>query len=691
MSRTEQNNSVRKVPFIFSIRFRIIVAFLVPVVCIVILGTSSYRKASSAITDAYTDQTQQTAEVLGQYVTLITDSEKEEFKAYLVEQTLAYYFKDMLERNDALSAKTTYNEKFRDKLTRDSKVSNIYILSDDGKSLMGKTTDLVNDAYTSFAESTEGKIVLDNPYDWHLFGNSPELDSATGMTNSSYAIRWIRKFKDIPQVLVIDLSATEIRDALSILDAGSEGYVALVTSDGREFYSVEDVSSAMFYGQDFYKTAVEGEAESGNKVVKVSGADYLFVYSKLDERGDMIAALIPEDDVLAQTEGIKSLTMVMSIIAIAIAVILALVVTGPMMGTIRYILRKLEMVSRGDLTTHLKPRGKDEFAILCEGINDTVGNVKDLIVSVNEMSGQVGSAAENLADASETFKSTSGEIRDAVEKIENGADRLDINSADCLGQMDTLSTQITEVGTNADEIGKLTGQTSSTIGQGIESVEGLTRSAQATARITKDVIAAIKALEERSKAIHEIVVSINGIAKQTNLLSLNAGIEAARAGEAGRGFTVVAQEIRELSNQCMNSANQISEIVDDIADRTASAVSIASQASDVVETQSIAVEKTKESFKNINNQVKDLIDALQIISENVSVMNASRAETLSSIESISAISTETVACSGEVHSATGTQVEAINNLDEASVQLREKADALIDILASFKIEEDVEA
>lgn len=687
MAVKEKDNNIKKVPFIFSIRFRIVLVFLVPIICIVILGTASYEKAASAITEAYKDQTQQTAEVLRQYVTLITDSEKEEFKSYMAEQTLIYYFKDLLEHKDMLSAKSTYNEQFRDKLTRDSKLSNIYVLSDNGKSLLGKNASLVDDAYSQFAESYEGQYILENPYDWKLFGYDEALDQATGM-NSGYAVRWVRKFKDVPDVLIIDFSASEIRDALGILDAGEGGYVALVTSDGKEFYSVENAtSSSLIYGQSFYDTAVAAEAESGNTIVSLNGTNYLFAYSKIDEVGTMIVALIPEENVLAQTADIKSLTMIMTIIAAAISIILALLITEKMAGTIRYILRKLHKVAAGDLTTHLAPKGRDEFALLCSGINETVSNVKDLIVGVNAISTEVEDAALNMADASDTFKETSGDIRIAAERIESGAGRLDSNSADCLGQMDTLSTQIKEVGVNADEIEKLTGLTGDTIADGVKSVDGLTESAQATARITGEVISSIKGLEEKSKAIYEIVSSINGIAKQTNLLSLNAGIEAARAGEAGRGFTVVASEIRVLSAQCMTSANQISEIVDEISSKTAEVVAVAEQASEVVDSQVAAVDQTKYSFAKISEQVNNLMDALQVISENVGVMNASKEQTLESIEGISDISSETVACSAEVAQATGTQVAAIDNLDEAAILLKEKAEALVDMLANFIIEE----
>lgn len=684
MAKTNEIKNQR-VPVIFSLRLRIILVALVPIIGIAILGINSYKKASEAIISAYREQTQQTAEVLNEYIYLITESEKEEFKSYLAEQDLNMYFKDILDHTKAVSAKASYMDKLRDKLIRDSKLSNIYFISDGGRSIVTQPGAMVDDAYTPFAESEAGKKVLDNPYDWHLFGNNPQLDAAIG-TDTNYALRWVRKFKDTPQAMFIDFSATRIRECLAILDAGDAGYVAIVTTDGAEFFSDETITeTGLIFGQSFYTDAISAEAESGNQIVSLKGQNYLFVFSQIDESGNMVAALIPEADMIAQTAEIKQVALIIAIIAAIVAVMLALIISGQISRTIKYILRKLAVVASGDLTTHLTPKGRDEFALLCHGINDTVENVKSLIVGVNEISSQVESAAVHMSDASETFKATSGEIRKAADKIEIGAGKLDNNSSDCLEQMDNLSARISEVSVNANEIERLTGQTSQTIADGIKSVEGLTDSATATAKITGEVITAISELEKKSNSIHDIVTSINGIAKQTNLLSLNAGIEAARAGEAGRGFTVVASEIRELSAQCMSAANQISTIVDEIIGKTADVVKIAGQASTVVDSQTEVVEKTKESFVEINEQVNGLIDALSIISQNVSVMDVSREQTLHSIESITAVSSETAACSDEVNSATGTQSAAIDNLDIASEELMNKAEKLVAMLGSFKI------
>ncbi len=676
-----------KVPFLKSMRGRLIMSFFVPVVCIIILGVVSYQRASDAIISNYKSSTEQTADMMQQYVSLIVSSEKDEFKTYLSDSDLAKYFGGMLSDENAGTTKGDYKGTITNKQTLDSKLDGIFFVADDGMSIYNDSYSLPSDAYSAYAATTQGSQVVNDAYSWYVFGQDEEADAALNLSTSGYCIRLARKMNEQSAVMIIDLSASYIREAMQSLEPGTNGYVALVTDDGTEFYSDSAVTplEPLIYGQDFYLEAMASEDESGSATVTIGGEEYLLVYSKLSSGDAMIAALIPSERILAESQDIKQLTVVVTIVAALVALALGVAISGQMAGTIHYILRQLHKVSRGDLTVHLTSKKKDEFGILCEGINDTVANVKELIVHVNTVSTQLNEAAGHVADASATFMETSHDIQQAVSEIEIGVNKLDSGSEDCLTQMDSLSGKITNVSQNADEIGKLTSSTGTTINSGIESVQGLTDSAQSTTEITRHVISAIEELEEKSKSISRIVSAINDIAEQTNLLSLNASIDAARAGEAGRGFAVVAEEIRKLSDQCLTSAGQISDIVGQIVAQTGDVAEIARQAEEVVSTQAGAVEETTSSFRQIDRQVESLITALDTITSNVQEMSGARSQTLQAIESISAVSAETAACSSSVYTTAGTQLDAIENLDRASKQLRERADSLIDVLSSFTV------
>ena len=252
--------------------------------------------------------------------------------------------------------------------------------------------------------------------------------------------------------------------------------------------------------------------------------------------------------------------------------------------------------------------------------------------------------------------------------------------------MDSLSGRIGDVTSDTNQITELTEATSSSISAGISSMNTLTDSARQTSEITNHVISAIEVLSDKSRSIGQIVESINSIAKETNLLSLNASIEAARAGDSGRGFAVVAEQIRQLADQSAASAEQIQKIINDIIANTQDAVAIAKKAETTIEFQEQAVSQTTESFLAMDKQIHSLLDSIAGISEHMQNMEEARSTTLNAIEGISAISAQTSAGSSNVNTTVIAQKDAITTLDAAATALKERATELTELLQQFTIE-----
>lgn len=336
--------------------------------------------------------------------------------------------------------------------------------------------------------------------------------------------------------------------------------------------------------------------------VTYQGKQYLFLYSPLASANTMICSLIPESTILAQTSGIKTVAFALVAVGVIIAAFLGYLLSASMNGNIYHILNQLKKVAAGDLTIQLHSKSKDEFILLAAGINSMTDSMKALITNVTKASDSLNIAAEQVSSFSEKFVMTAGDIQNAVTEIDSGVSQLDTNSADCLAQMDVLSGKINEISNETREIINLTESTGSSINEGISSMSILTESAKKTSEITDSVIHAIEALADQSRSIGQIVESINSIARETNLLSLNASIEAARAGESGRGFAVVAEQIRQLTDQSAQSAGQIQVIINDIVKSTYGVVDIAKEAESTVEYQEKAVLQTTKAFHAMDDQ-----------------------------------------------------------------------------------------
>ncbi|MBR3684033.1 MAG: methyl-accepting chemotaxis protein [Lachnospiraceae bacterium] len=669
-----------------SILTKLVLSFFLPVVCIIVLGVISYNKASDAIVESYEENVDQTVTMISEYMALVVDTVQANYKQYSADEDMAFYFNgyhdtDLENANYHKETTTT----FQGKATTDPLIADFYFLNDTMESIVTNKIN-VEAPYTEYLATSEGALVAEDKITYFLFGNISTLDEKLGTSNNIYGLRFARKMTNVAAVMLVDIKKSVLQEALATLDPGEGGYVAMVTRDGVEFLSDGSSSKTdtIFVGSDFYTAALESEAATGLQYVDYNGEEYLFIYNKLSgNRGAMVCTLVSKDTILGKTDDIRTLTVVIVILASIAAILIGTVMSRSMSSAIKAIIKKTKKVAKGDMTVDFKTKRKDEFKLLYEGLNDMVINMKDLIQNVSDVSVELTEASAKVAETSETFAKSSQDIQTSIKDIDSGVTRLDEDSEDCLTQMDTLSKKIEVVSSSTIEINGLASSTGESIAKGMDSVQILHESAKTTTKVTNEVITAIEALEVKSRSISEIVDTINEIAEQTNLLSLNASIEAARAGEAGRGFSVVAEEIRRLADQSLNSANQIGKIIAEIIGNTADVVKVARQAEEIVETQEKTVGYTTASFGEMKESVSSLMESIESISQNVENMEAARVQTLSAVESISAVSAETSAASGAVYETADKQYAAVEDLNNASDRLEEKANALNELMKRF--------
>ncbi len=686
--KNKKKKTRSSIPLYRQLRTKLIAAFMIPVICIILLGVVSYQRATEAIVSNYEKSLQETMTMTNQYLTLVIDTVRSNYKTYLYDTELARYLKDLMEEAPAKKLAVEYTKEMKRDANTNTLVSNIYIISDRVISLTSSAP-TTSSLLTAYTDSEQGALVEDQRTSYHLFGSLCDADEALGTHKLNYSLRIAKYMDNNKAIMLVDLDRDTLIDSLSSLSAGDGSYAALVTHDGTEFYSDGNATrNSVFTTSDFYKEIAESE-EGGMKYVNYNEEKYLFLYSPMyspkSPQGSMICTLIPESTILAQAAGIKTVAMVLVIVAVAIAALLGYLLSAHINGNIYRIIHQLQLVSEGDLTVQIQSRSTDEFKLLAGGVNSMTDNMKALITNVTEASNSLNAAAGQVSSASDTFLRTAGDIQGAITEINAGVTQLDTNSEDCLTQMDSLSGKIGTVANGTRDIITLTQDTSSSINQGISSMSVLTDSAKKTSEITDHVIQAIEALADKSRSIGQIVESINSIAKETNLLSLNASIEAARAGESGRGFAVVAEQIRKLADQSAESAGQIQVIIDDIVTTTYGVVDIAKEAESTVEFQEKAVAQTTDSFVTMDSQIHTLLNSISEISESMQNMEYARSTTLTAIEGISAISAETSAGSDNVAKTVFAQRDAIQTLDSAANTLQARAAELTDLLGRFTI------
>lgn len=687
-AQTKESRGVEcsNISFFRSIRFRLFTAFAVPVAALMILSVSSYRRAESALIDNYKTSAEQTVDMIQQYISLVTSSEKETFKTCLSEQDLKQYFGNITSPEQHAALKKQNTDKYKNQRIMDTKINSIVFAANNGDSISIAASKSSDDTLAEYKATAQGTVVTRKQNEWHVFGVDEESDAVLGVNPGGYAVRIAKVFSN-DAIIIVNIDATIIRDALLSLDPGEGGCVALITDDGIPFAAKEETKEKADWivASDYLHEFKSGDEESFTGEISIDGMDYLLILNKLTVGDAVIGAIIPQESLLSGTEDIKRMAFILTIVAVIVVTVLGTVITGQMFGTIDYIRRQLKKVAEGNLTVSLTAKRKDELGLLCISVNETVGHVKKLIESVNEVSEKLNISSEKVGEISDTFVDTSNGIKSAMSEINEGVIRTDDGSGICVTQMDALSQKIAIVSENALTIEKLADECGNTIKKGLKTVESLTDSSKSTTEITKNVIESARELEEKSRSIETIVLAINDIAEQTNLLSLNASIEAARAGQAGRGFSVVAEEIRKLADQCITSAGQINIIIEEMTNKTLQVMDIAKEAESVVTNQTLAVADTNESFRLIEENVAELLRELGSISANMGEMDSSKNHTLDSIRDIATVSTTTAEGTEAVNASIDSQLQAAITLRSAADELGNRAERLSELLGSFAV------
>lgn len=688
----KRHSSQIKLPSsIWSIRYKLIGGFLLPVALIVILGVMSYTTASNAVTESFETSAQSTIQKTAEYYDLMFSNIKAVSNDLSNNVVVQEYYSGTYENSntDEANAYAEIRSIVSSLTTTNKQIKSVYLIARHGRDLYSSTTSLTGSEYSALKDTDEAKKIDAQRSVW--ISKHEYIDNYSKMSYGvSYARQLLGTSKRGIGYMFFDIDDEYILSALDSVDIGEKSIVAVIAPDGGENVVIKgsdkEDGRVYFTDSDFYRAALDSEEASGSSYVKYNGKTQLFIYSKTASDGFMVCALVPKSVIIAQTNTIQIIT----ITAIVIALIGAIVIGGLMatsMGTvIKKIITNIGMAADGDLTVSIDVNRRDEFKNLADGINDMVSKMKTLINDTKVVSGRVDESAGVVTDSVHTLLNATKEITDAIDGIEKGIVQQADDSESCMRQMDMLSDKINIVSDNSDKIARIAESTRDIVKSGLETIDVLNNNVHDTVDITSEVIEGIETLEDSTKSIGTIINAINDIAEQTNLLSLNASIEAARAGEAGRGFAVVADEIRKLADQSVESVNKIREIVEDITLRTRKTVSTAQRAEDIVAVQEESLRNAVVVFNDIQSQVGELISNLDNITAGIDNIAESKSESITSIQNISAVSQQTAASAEEVTTTADRQMSAVEALARAAEKLSRDAQDLDKAIDMFKVD-----
>lgn len=328
---------------------------------------------------------------------------------------------------------------------------------------------------------------------------------------------------------------------------------------------------------------------------------------------------------------------------------------------------------------------QDEIGLMAKGISGMRSVLKNVIHNIHKTSSELSDSSKILMQISEDTVRTTDEISLAISEIANATEEQALDTEKSAVQLNQLSVNIDCVIEQTDKIASMTEDIDNLSNQGVETVNQLSIWSEKNRVSSRQVSIIVQEVDKTSSDISSIVSTITEIATQTSLLALNASIESARVGEAGKGFGVVADEIRKLSEQTAIATEDIKNKITAIQDISKSAVQEISTSLSIVEQNAKATEDTSEIFNTIKTALDQTSGVAQEVKHLSQEMNERKEHIIGGVRNISASAIETSAGTEQVSASAVEQVKCIETVSKKAKDLDAIADALRGEMNKFTI------
>ena len=435
----------------------------------------------------------------------------------------------------------------------------------------------------------------------------------------------------------LDAELKRVRDQFGALVAGKTGYVYIVRPTDEKGIG-EFVLHPKFQEKAVAETDVPDIAKTKiREMLAAKNGAFHYTIPDTDgrERDKLVfAATSPawgwtvatgswSDEYLEESHRLRNIVMIVSAVAAIVLALLIFVMVRTRLAGLRQLVGEVSRVSTGDLRVDIHDAdatSRNEVHEIAHAINVMAGSMRNLVCGVSESSAQVGVAA--------------GELQQAANSAMESSQQASQSASGIAASVEEMSVSISHVADNANHAAQISEEAKSVTESGRAVVGRAMNDLERVAGDINESAGLIESLGERSKQISSVVGVIREIAEQTNLLALNAAIEAARAGEQGRGFAVVADEVRKLAERTAMSTQEISSTVQAILDETGVAVKRMQAVSSSMAVSVGLAREAGDSLATIDEHAQQTVETVQSIADSTREQSSASQEIARLVENI---------------------------------------------------------
>ncbi|GAB6256698.1 MULTISPECIES: methyl-accepting chemotaxis protein [Peribacillus] len=421
-----------------------------------------------------------------------------------------------------------------------------------------------------------------------------------------------------------------------------------------------------------------------NEVAPISNEVMEGFKELVSEREELIVA--SGETVITSGKSVKTTSIIISIAAVLIGLVLAVVTANLITTPLLKIRDRMKMVAAGELNHEpLEQKSNDEMGELTVSANQMQKDLRDTIEKMLIVSQSVSNQSEDLTQSANEVQQGSKQIATTMYELSEGSESQANRASEMVRIMDDFTGRIklayiegVDVANSSTEILSLTKEGTTLMRSSVQQMQSIDG-------IVKDAVEQVKGLDSQSQQISQLVQVIKDISNQTNLLALNAAIEAARAGEHGKGFAVVADEVRKLAEEVTDSVGDITNIVSAIQTGSKTVVHSLEDGYTQVDEGTKQITLTGRTFETINHSVGNIemkilhiTDELNYISTNSQIINQA-------IEDIAAVSEESAAGIEQVSASAQQSSSSMDEITNHASELASSAELLTEQVKKFQL------